>query len=54
LANPEPEIVTVVPPDVLPVSGETEVTTGGGDEPPPVDFGKMVASFFNGPGAVVM
>ena len=46
-----PVIVTDVPPAVVPVFGETDVTVGA-PLPPPPDFGKIVVSFFSAPGAV--
>ena len=46
----EPDTVTLVPPDVLPELGETEFTVGAGAEPA-VDFGKIVPSLRNAPGA---
>jgi len=48
--KPDPVIVTVVPPAVLPVFGDTEVTVGG-VPPPPVDLGRIVESFLSPPGA---
>ena len=46
-----PVIVTDVPPAVVPVFGEIDVTVGA-PLPPPPDFGKIVESFFSAPGAV--
>jgi len=44
-----PEIVTEVPPAVLPEAGEIEVTVGAGAVAEP-DFAIVVVSFFNAPG----
>ena len=44
-----PVIETDVPPDVLPLPGEIDVTVGAPFAPPP-DFGKIVVSFLSAPG----
>jgi hypothetical protein len=47
-----PVIVTKVPPVVVPVLGDTEVTVGGCGGGGPPDFGNTVLSFLRAPGEV--
>ena len=50
-AKPVPVIVIDVPPAVDPEVGLTALTVGAGFVGPPLDFCKIVESFFRGPGA---
>ena len=52
--KPVPVMVIEVPPNVDPELGLTLLTTGAGLVPPPLDFGRMVESFFKAPGAAFM
>jgi hypothetical protein len=47
-----PVMVTEVPPLVVPVLGDTEVTVGGCGGGGPPDFGNIVLSFLRAPGDV--
>ena len=49
--KPVPVIVIEVPPAVGPDVGLTPLTVGAGLPTVPLDFGKIVVSFFNEPGA---